>query len=49
LPAQACPRARTRDATADVEPGRFGDMVVTALDELSEELGRLMRNVAVTV
>jgi predicted Zn-dependent protease with MMP-like domain len=33
----------------DVEPGRFEDMVVTALDELPEELGRLMRNVAVTV
>jgi predicted Zn-dependent protease with MMP-like domain len=33
----------------DVEPGRFEEMVVTALDELPEELGRLMRNVAVTV
>ncbi|MBV9140895.1 MAG: metallopeptidase family protein [Pseudonocardiales bacterium] len=33
----------------DVEPGRFEDMVVTALDGLPEELGRLMRNVAVTV
>jgi predicted Zn-dependent protease with MMP-like domain len=33
----------------DVEPGRFEDMVVTALDELPGELGRLMRNVAVTV
>ena len=32
-----------------VEPGRFEDMVVTALDGLPEELGRLMRNVAVTV
>ena len=33
----------------DVEPGRFEEMVSTALDELPEELGRLMRNVAVTV
>ena len=33
----------------DVEPDRFEEMVTTALDELPEELGRLMRNVAVTV
>jgi predicted Zn-dependent protease with MMP-like domain len=33
----------------DVEPGRFEEMVVAALDGLPEELGRLMRNVAVTV
>lgn len=33
----------------DVEPGRFEEMVVTALDGLPEELGRLMENVAVTV
>ena len=33
----------------DVEPGRFEDMVVTALDGLPEELGELMSNVAVTV
>ena len=33
----------------DVEPGRFEDMVVTALDGLPEDLGQLMRNVAVTV
>ena len=32
-----------------VEPGRFEEMVVTALDGLPEELGKLMRNVAVTV
>ena len=32
-----------------VEPGRFEDMVVTALDGLPEELGKLMANVAVTV
>jgi predicted Zn-dependent protease with MMP-like domain len=33
----------------EVEPGRFEDMVVAALDALPEQLGRLMSNVAVTV
>ena len=33
----------------DVEPGRFEEMVIMALDGLPEDLGRLMRNVAVTV
>ena len=33
----------------DVEPGRFEEMVITALDGLPEDLRRLMRNVAVTV
>jgi hypothetical protein len=33
----------------EVDPGRFEDMVGAALDGLPEELGRLMRNVAVTV
>ena len=33
----------------DVEPGRFEEMVITALDGLPEDLGRLMRNVAVTI
>jgi predicted Zn-dependent protease with MMP-like domain len=33
----------------EIEPGRFEEMVVTALDDLPEELGRLMSNVAVTV
>ena len=33
----------------DVEPARFEEMVGTALDSLPENLGRLMRNVAVTV
>jgi predicted Zn-dependent protease with MMP-like domain len=33
----------------DVEPGRFEDMVVVALDGLPDDLGQLMRNVAVTV
>jgi predicted Zn-dependent protease with MMP-like domain len=33
----------------DVEPDQFEDMVAAALDSLPEDLGRLMRNVAVTV
>ena len=33
----------------DIGPGRFEEMVVTALDSLPAELGRLMSNVAVTV
>lgn len=33
----------------DIDPERFEDMVATALDDLPEELGQLMRNVAVTV
>ena len=33
----------------DVEPVRFEEMVVTALDGLPEELGKLISNVAVTV
>jgi len=33
----------------EVEPAHFEEMVVTALDGLPEELGRLMSNVAVTV
>jgi predicted Zn-dependent protease with MMP-like domain len=33
----------------EVEPERFEEMVVRALDSLPEELGRLMSNVAVTV
>lgn len=32
-----------------MDPDRFEEMVVTALDSLPDELGRLMRNVAVTV
>jgi predicted Zn-dependent protease with MMP-like domain len=32
-----------------VEPERFEEMVVTALDGLPDDLGQLMRNVAVTV
>jgi predicted Zn-dependent protease with MMP-like domain len=37
------------DRVIEVEPGRFEEMVVTALDGLPEELGQVMRNVAVTV
>ncbi len=33
----------------EVEPGRFEEMVIAALNGLPEELGRLMRNVAVTI
>jgi predicted Zn-dependent protease with MMP-like domain len=33
----------------DVAPGQFEEMVVMALDDLPDDLGRLMRNVAVTV
>jgi predicted Zn-dependent protease with MMP-like domain len=33
----------------EVGPGPFEEMVVAALDGLPEELGQLMRNVAVTV
>ena len=32
-----------------IEPDRFEEMVTTALDGLPEDLGRQMRNVAVTV
>jgi len=40
---------RDNGLVIDVDPGTFEDMVITALDGLPEELGRLMRNVAVTV
>ena len=33
----------------EVEPERFEEMVVEALDGMPEDLGRLMSNVAVTV
>jgi len=52
IPARAeCrgPVALDNGLVMEVEPGRFEDMVVTALDGLPEELGQLMRNVAVTV
>lgn len=37
------------ELVVEVEPARFEEMVVTALDSLPEGLGRLMSNVAVTV
>jgi len=36
-------------AVIDIDPDRFEDLVATALDGLPPELGREMRNVAVTV
>ncbi len=33
----------------EVEPARFEEMVESALDDMPEEFGKLMRNVAVTV
>ena len=36
-------------AVIEIDPKRFEEMVGKALDELPEELGRLMRNVAVLV
>ena len=33
----------------EVDPGRFEEMVASAMDGLPEDLGRLMSNVAVTV
>jgi predicted Zn-dependent protease with MMP-like domain len=41
--------ARDNGLMVEVEPERFEEMVETALDELPSELGRMMRNVAVTV
>jgi predicted Zn-dependent protease with MMP-like domain len=38
-----------RGRPVDVEPDRFEEMVSTALDELPEDLGRFMSNIAVTV
>ena len=42
-------RAADNEMVIEVEPDAFEDMVVAALDSLPEDLGRLMRNVAVTV
>jgi predicted Zn-dependent protease with MMP-like domain len=39
----------TMGVVIQVDPERFEEMVVAALDGLPEDLGRLMRNVAVTV
>ena len=43
------PARPDNERVVDVEPSRFEEMVAAALDGLPEELGRLMRNVAVTV
>jgi predicted Zn-dependent protease with MMP-like domain len=48
LSSAAC-RAGDNGWVISVDRDRFEEMVVTALDSLPEELGRLMRNVAVTV
>jgi predicted Zn-dependent protease with MMP-like domain len=37
------------ETVIDIDPGRFEELVATALDGLPPELGREMRNVAVTV
>ena len=42
-------RAADNGRVIEVEPERFEEMVAAALDSLPEDLGRLMRNVAVTV
>ena len=42
-------RQPDNERVIDIEPGRFEEMVATALDSLPSELGRLMSNVAVTV
>jgi predicted Zn-dependent protease with MMP-like domain len=42
-------RAADNGVVIEVEPERFEEMVAAALDGLPEGLGRLMRNVAVTV
>src|ERR1022692_4421897 len=43
------PLCATMGFVIEVEPDRFEEMVITALDGLPDDLGRLMRNVAVTV
>ena len=43
------PGALDNGLVIQVEPSRFEDMVVMAVDGLPEELGQVMRNVAVTV
>jgi predicted Zn-dependent protease with MMP-like domain len=40
---------RNNEDVIDVDPARFEEMVVEALDGLPEELGNLMRNVVVVV
>jgi predicted Zn-dependent protease with MMP-like domain len=43
------PKFADNGLVIQVDPERFEEMVVAALDGLPEDLGRLMRNVAVTV
>ena len=45
----AAPLRADNGHVIEVAPGRFEEMVIMALDDLPEDLGRLMRNVAVTV
>jgi predicted Zn-dependent protease with MMP-like domain len=47
--AAAGPAALDNGFVIEVEPERFEEMVVVALDGLPEQLGSMMRNVAVTV
>ena len=48
-PAQTPSRPADNGLVIEVAPERFEDMVAAALDSLPEDLGRPMRNVAVTV
>jgi predicted Zn-dependent protease with MMP-like domain len=48
-PAAAGSAALDNGLVIEVEPERFEEMVVAALDGLPEQLGAMMRNVAVTV
>jgi predicted Zn-dependent protease with MMP-like domain len=41
--------AMDNDMVIEIEPAHFEEMVTNALDDLPEELGQLMDNVAVTV
>jgi len=45
----AAPDKPDNGSVVYVEPGRFEEMVATAMDGLPEELGKLISNVAVTV
>jgi len=49
LAAGVVPGGPTMESMMDVDPARFEEMVAEALDGLPEELGKLMRNVAVLV
>jgi predicted Zn-dependent protease with MMP-like domain len=49
LSARLAPAPADNGLVVEVEPARFEEMVAAALDALPDDLGRLMRNVAVTV